>query len=53
MRSLVFLINKVFGNISRDLRNSYLLTYSPPAIRDAKWRTIQLTAKGWGKSNRP
>jgi len=39
-------VNKVFGNISRDLQNSYLLTYVPPTIRDAKWRTIQLTARG-------
>jgi VWFA-related protein len=36
----------VFRCISEDLRNSYLITYTPPPISDGKWRTIQLTAKG-------
>jgi Ca-activated chloride channel homolog len=39
-------MENIFRKISRDLQNSYLLTYAPPVIHDAKWRTIQLTAKG-------
>jgi VWFA-related protein len=36
----------VFDGISRDLHNSYLMTYVPPPINDAGWRIIRLTAKG-------
>ena len=39
-------MDKVFLKISTDLQNSYLITYKPPPINAAKWRTIQLTAKG-------
>jgi Ca-activated chloride channel homolog len=40
-------VDKVFTKISRDLHNSYLLTYVPPPIDENRWRTIQLTVKGY------
>jgi Ca-activated chloride channel homolog len=39
-------VGRVFERISRDLHNSYLLTYAPPSFNETKWRTIQLTVKG-------
>jgi hypothetical protein len=39
-------LDRIFQEISQDLRNSYLLTYVPPAAGNSKWRTIELKARG-------
>jgi Ca-activated chloride channel family protein len=39
-------IATVFQEISGDLQHMYMLVYKPPAVAEAKWRTIQLTVNG-------
>jgi len=35
-------VERVFQDISEDLRHTYLLAYKPPPASDGKWRTIQV-----------
>jgi VWFA-related protein len=42
-------VDRIFESISLDLQHSYLLAYSPPPAIDSRWRTIQLTVKGYTK----
>jgi Ca-activated chloride channel family protein len=39
-------ISTIFQEISGDLQHTYMLVYKPPAVTEAKWRTIQLTVNG-------
>jgi len=39
-------ISAIFQEISADLQHTYMLVYKPPAVAEAKWRTIQLTVNG-------
>jgi Ca-activated chloride channel homolog len=39
-------ISAIFQEISGDLQHTYMLVYKPPAVAEAKWRTIQLTVNG-------
>jgi Ca-activated chloride channel homolog len=39
-------IAEIFQKISGDLQHTYMLAYKPPAAKEPKWRTIQLTVLG-------
>lgn len=40
-------IDDIFREVSRDLQNTYLLAYEPPASSDGKWRTVEVSLPGF------
>jgi hypothetical protein len=39
-------IGPIFRDILNSLQHTYMLTYKPPAVEGAKWRTIKLSVVG-------